>query len=550
MKRSFNLTMLFITFGTLFTYAQYPNNFTFIKVPDPLAGTNQPYSLVNNALPDLGEPFFDLRFGTIITRTTDANYIHGRHEYSRFDPFNKDKSMIILDPDALWNIYSTNTFPYNQSSNLIRTINLEEPRWDPNDRNLIWGTNESTIQLINVSTGQITVIKDFSQDPVISPLINVGNVYRITMMDEGESSIDKRYWAFYLQGNEQVDYNQLYIFTWDKNTDTILGLYEIPANENKLDWVGMSPLGNWVLIGGDYDNGGNLAGLTMANRELTQFHRLDYTTAHSDVGLDIAGNEVIIMQNTMTDYIDLIPIDLQTQPILEAGGSYDNTNRSPLVRLFYSNESPFGMQSGIHISCNIPGYCVVSTFTEPNLPEQNWLDRTIVIVRLDEQNPQAHYLAKLYTTAGSYWEETQATITNDGSKIVWASNWGQNVGNEQVFLMQLDMPSNWSELFISSTDKQEKTFDEFQLNQNYPNPFNSNTVINYTITGNCLVELGIHNIQGQLIKTLLLANQSAGNYKLNWNAKDNQGLDVPSGLYLCKMKTDKFIQTKKLLYLK
>ena len=501
-------------------------------------------------MPDLGEPFFDLRFGTMITRTTDANFIHGRHEYSRFDPFNKDKSMIILDPDALWNIYRTNTFPYNQSSNLIRTINLEEPRWDPNDNNLIWGTNESTIQLINVSTGQITVIKDFSQDPVISPLINVGNVYRITMMDEGESSIDKRYWAFYLQGNEQVDYNQLYIFTWDKNTDTILGLYEIPANENKLDWVGMSPLGNWVLIGGDYDNGGNLAGLTMANRELTQFHRLDYTTAHSDVGLDIAGNEVIIMQNTMTDYIDLIPIDLQTQPILEAGGSYDNTNRSPLVRLFYSNESPFGMQSGIHISCNIPGYCVVSTFIEPNLPEQNWLDRTIVIVRLDEQNPQAHYLAKLYTTAGSYWEETQATITNDGSKVVWASNWGQNVGNEQVFLMQLDMPPNWSELFISSTDKQEKTFDEFQLNQNYPNPFNSNTAINYTITKNCLVELGIYNIQGQLIKTLLLANQSAGNYKLNWNAKDNQGLDVPSGLYLCKMKTDKFIQTKKLLYLK
>ena len=65
-----------------------------------------------------------------------------------------------------------------------------------------------------------------------------------------------------------------------------------------------------------------------------------------------------------------------------------------------------------------------------------------------------------------------------------------------------------------------------------------------------MVELGIYNIQGQLIKTLLLANQSAGNYKLNWNAKDNQGLDVPSGLYLCKMKTDKFIQTKKLLYLK
>ena len=82
----------------------------------------------------------------------------------------------------------------------------------------------------------------------------------------------------------------------------------------------MSPLGNWVLVGGDSYNGGNLVGLTMANKELTQFHRLDYATAHSDVGLDVNGAEVIVMQNVRTDYIDLIPIDWNTQPILEVGG--------------------------------------------------------------------------------------------------------------------------------------------------------------------------------------------------------------------------------------
>ena len=155
----------------------------------------------------------------------------------------------------------------------------------------------------------------------------------------------------------------------------------------------------------------------------------------------------------MTDYIDLIPIDLQTQPILEAVGSYDNTNRTPLVRLFYSDESPYGLRSGVHISCNVPGYCVVSTYIEPGQPEQNWLDRTMVIVKLDGQNPQAYYLAKLLNTTGSYWEETHATITNDGSKIVWASNWGKNVGHEHVFLMQLDMPSDWKELMTSIFDQ-------------------------------------------------------------------------------------------------
>ena len=550
MKKSLTFALLFLIFVTLISYAQYPGNFSFKNVPDPLSGTNPPFSLVNKALPGLGETFFDLRFGTMITRTTEANYIHGRHEYSRFDPFNKDKSMIILDPDALWNIYSTGSFPYNQPGNLIRYVDLEEPRWDPNDKNLLWGTMEFAIKLVDVATGKMTVIKDFARDPVISPIIDQGNVYRITMMDEGESSIDKRYWAFYLQGNEQVDYNQLYIFTWDKPTDSVLGLYKIAANETKLDWVGMSPLGNWVLIGGDYDNGGNLAGLTMANKELTQFHRLDYTTAHSDVGLDQAGNEVVIMQNTMTDYIDLIPIDLKTKPILEAGGSYDNTNRTPLVRLFYSNESAYGMQSGVHISCNVPGYCVVSTFIEPGLQEKNWLDRTIILIKLDRQNPEACYLAKLYTTAGSYWEETQASVSNDGSKIVWASNWGQNVGNEQVFLMQLDMPSDWKELITSINDKQKKKFDSYRLNQNYPNPFNQFTTIQYQLSKSSHVWLKIFDVLGRHVKTLVEKNQAAGSYSFPWDARDELGKDAASGVYFYQLHAENFVKSCKMLLLR
>ncbi len=205
----------------------------------------------------------------------------------------------------------------------------------------------------------------------------------------------------------------------------------------------MSPLGNYVLIGGDWDNGGNLTGLTMANRELTQFHRLDYTTAHAHVGLDAHGNEVIVMQNNRTDYIDPIPIDWTTRPILEPGGGYDGTNRVPLIYLYYDHHSPIRFQSGVHISCNHPGYAVVSTETPLGAPEQNGLDRKITLVRLDPAAPRVFYLAKIYGTTGSNWEETQATISNDGSKIVWATNWNQNVGQERVWILQLHMPPGW-----------------------------------------------------------------------------------------------------------
>ncbi|MBN2008465.1 T9SS type A sorting domain-containing protein [candidate division KSB1 bacterium] len=548
MRRSMVVGIIFFIVSDLF--AQYPVNFNFVAIPNPLSGTNPVYLLAARDVPVPGQPFFDASFGAQITRVTTTDYIHGRHEYSRFDPFNSDKSMIILDPDVRWNIYSTQTYPYNQASQLVRTIDLEEPRWDPNDKNLIWGTLDFSIQQINVATGEITVIKDFSRDPVIGPLVNQGNVYRITMKDEGESSIDKRYWAFFLQGNEQVDYNHVYMFTWDRVNDDILGVYKLSASETSLDWIGMSPLGNWVLIGGDYDNGGNLAGLTMANKELTQFHRLDYGIAHSDVGLDVYGNEVIVMQNTMTDYIDLIPIDLKTQPILEAGGSYDNTNRTTLVRLYYAEESPYGLHSGIHVACNAAGYCLISTYTEPGLPEQNWLDRTIILIKLDPEHPQARYLAKVYNTSGSYWEETHATMSNDGSRLVWASNWGQQVGNEQVFLMQLDMPVNWDDIFISVPEWYKDTSHQFSLLQNYPNPFNSQTIISYSLSHHCLVDLEIYNILAEKINTLHHGYQSVGMYTIRWDATDNQGHLLPGGLYICRLKTDNSIQTRKFLFIK
>ncbi len=428
---------------------EYPDDFTFVEVPEPLSGDNPRYPLIPRDVPAPGESFYDLRFGTILTRVVQTQGL--RHEYSRFDPFNVDGSMIVLifPPTGEWRVYRTQTMPYDQSGNLVTSLPdvAEDPRWDRNNPDLIWGLGgvwgEAVFRIItvNVRTEQTTVIKDFESDSTIGPIIeNEPDLYRITMRGEGESSLDKRFWAFLLEGTSE-DYRARYIFTWDRQQDEVLGVYSIAPDEAEIDWVGMSPKGNWVLIGGSSYNGGNLTGLTMADKELTQFHRLTHSTAHSDVGLDTEGNEVIVMQGTQADYIELIPIDLNTQPMVD-DGSYDGTNRTPLIRLFYVDGSPIGFNCGVHISCNFEGYCVISTYIEPGVEEQNWLDRTITLVRLDRTDPDVFYLAKVYGTTATYWEGTQATITNDGSKVVWASNWNQNVGEypAQVFLMQLDMP--------------------------------------------------------------------------------------------------------------
>lgn len=424
----------------------YVKDFSFTEVPNPLSGKNPTYFLKSQAVPVCGKSFRDQHFNSLITRVTEQKGI--RHEYARFDPFNADQSMILLHftESGDFNAFRTETMPYESKENFVRIIDMEEARWDPVDPDVIWGTEDFSILRINVKTGERKVVKNFAKDSTLGPIIKgEPDLYRITMKDEGESSADKRFWTLALQGSEE-DYRMRYIFTWDRLEDDVLGLLKLSLQEAELiDWVGMSPRGNWVLIGGDSGEG-KTAGLVIANKELSEFYQIDHTTAHSDVGLDSEGNEVIVMQNTRTDSIDMLPLDPKTKPISDESDDYEGTNRVPLIRLYYSSDSPDGFNCGIHVSCNFPGYCVISTFIEPGIKEQNWLDRSIVLVKLDRKNPRVFYLAKVFGTTGAYWEETQATISNDGSKVVWASDWNQNVGEEKEFLLQLDMPDEWTSL--------------------------------------------------------------------------------------------------------
>lgn len=417
----------------------------FVEVPDPLSGDNPTYPLNPRSVPEAGKPFRDAHFQTTLMRVTQGKGM--RHEYSRFDPFSVDHSMIVLPlvESGDFRVYRTGTIPYDRRQNIAKEfVGLEEPRWDPVNPNVLWGLKDFQILKLDCSTDKATVIKDFSKDPTIGRILKAeSDLYRITTNQEGEASLDMRFWALLMQGTKE-EYRQRYIFTWDRMDDRVLGIYRLSPQDAEVDWVGMSPLGNWVLIGSD-DGRGKHAGLTMADRGLKRFHKLAHATAHSDVGLDVNGKEVIVMQNNGTDHIDLIPIDWRTKPISD-DDAYSGTNHTALVRLFYSSEAPNGLKSGVHISCNVPGWCVVSAYTEPGEKEQNWLDRSIILVKLDPGHRRCYYLAKVHNTTGAYWEGTQATITKDGSKVLWASNWNQNVGKERAFLMQLDMPKNWRNL--------------------------------------------------------------------------------------------------------
>jgi hypothetical protein len=85
---------------------------------------------------------------------------------------------------------------------------------------------------------------------------------------------------------------------------------------------------------------------------------------------------------------------------------------------------------------------------------------------------------------------------------------------------------------------------------NYPNPFNPETTISYTLPAKGQVCLEIFNSKGQLVKRLLNESQPKGKHSLTWNGKDNNGNNVASGLYLCRITSTGKHESRKMLLLK
>ncbi len=85
----------------------------------------------------------------------------------------------------------------------------------------------------------------------------------------------------------------------------------------------------------------------------------------------------------------------------------------------------------------------------------------------------------------------------------------------------------------------------FRLFQNYPNPFNPITQIGYSVTRHCYVTLQVYNVRGQKVLILFNGYRPPGNYTATFD-----GTGLSNGLYLCQMRTENFVETKKMVLLK
>jgi len=85
---------------------------------------------------------------------------------------------------------------------------------------------------------------------------------------------------------------------------------------------------------------------------------------------------------------------------------------------------------------------------------------------------------------------------------------------------------------------------------NYPNPFNPTTTISFNLPSDSDVSVGVYNVKGQKVKTLLNEKSTQGQHEVIWNGLNDNNKPVSSGVYLYRVKADNQESVKRMILLK
>jgi len=109
----------------------------------------------------------------------------------------------------------------------------------------------------------------------------------------------------------------------------------------------------------------------------------------------------------------------------------------------------------------------------------------------------------------------------------------------------------------SQLDDMEMVPNDYELFQNTPNPFNPVTNIRVSLLEDARITLKVYNLLGKEVNTLAF-NQSLskGNHRFIWAGKDDNGYQLPSGVYLYRIEINSHVgrqlyqSTKKMVLMK
>ena len=371
---------------------------------------------------------FDPVFGTAVTRVTDAvasGWTGAFPQYSKRQAWNADESYLLLFSDF------GNTWLFDgQTCQFLRDLT------NVVGRDVYWHQTSPNVILYNPGNElrRFTVGTDAGHDADASLCVFTDYAFADTG-GEGQLSNDGRFYAYLGQ-----DYN-LFTFEVTPRAVVLMDLattqevsrltLPVPVNAaGQVDWVSVSPLGGYVVVDYATDADAPYNGLEVYDRAFQLVWRKPLGAGHSDLGVDAAGTEFLVL--------DCYDADA-------------NTNRYKKFRLSDGQETELlavAADFDQHFSCRNErerDWCLVSTFDYAGRLTSgpaDWLpfEDEVFLLKLDGSGAVrrlAHHHSRRYSPStpdsdtSVYWAEPHATISRRGDRALWGSNWGLQVGQTE-----------------------------------------------------------------------------------------------------------------------
>jgi hypothetical protein len=398
----------------------YPDNFRLKPLSaDRLVPVREP----TQRAAGLHSPsWIDATYGTRIYKVTAANDYPGaefvRHNYSRRQAFNIDNTRFLaLSSNGYWLLYSAMTFERlrrgGHDGALSNMAGDAEAIWHPTDPRLLWYTSMGGGLVWwekDVESDSDRVMVDFRKRlpwPAATSVWTAG---------EGTSSADGRYFAFMATSyDDAAKVVRCYgLFTYDRVSDAIIGRVDAASFGHALpDHISISPSGRYVVPSWAYQP---KLGVRAYSPDFATYRQLDSDSEHSDLVIGPAGEDFYVHANFRAGLV--------TARNLATGATFN------LMNLYPRRGATVG---GAHFSGKAygrPGWVVMSTYddsadhgkTKPDPVLQPGHNK----VMLMELKPNGRQYSVAHTQVGNnyggYWGEPQATISRDGTRILFAGN--------------------------------------------------------------------------------------------------------------------------------
>jgi hypothetical protein len=379
-------------------------------------------SLGYSSLPGKGVVIKDPIFGTEFLRATDAadRGDYALHDYSQLQAFSPNSKYFLVNEDAGYIV----KYVDGLNDKVVLDESLFVVRWDPSRDSTIasFSNGDGSVDFVryNVETDEETKIYDFpSNYDTISVNRSSEEISKNGdwVAGLGYSANDEHIFAVNLAtGTMTVELVVEDLFNGPCDQDPEYGAFEP-------DWVGISPLGNYLMVQWARDGFERCSGL-----ELYDANSGDFVTwvmdghPHGDKGVRDGREYFATSVNETTVGDDVTDQPAIVEFVLPLPGNDE-------VVMNHVKSIPW---HGLwHISCQGPdGVCLVTSY----YPEADWdprypgvFDDELWLVWLEDGSYRR--IGHHRSSGETYWVQPRATWSQDGNYVLWDSDFWKETGD-------------------------------------------------------------------------------------------------------------------------